>query len=281
MADLALITNDADMLRRVKAIYDVGCPRFNSSFGWSMESLDKYSARGESNNTGDLLRAVLILGQAGWPQYFEDAERILRGHLLPSQLIEVDDLANEADAQDDGRSHQASRLRGGFGFPTPNDFLASSEAGLVVYDITSGAVDGLCEALNAIITIDQASVRVNLLLSHEAHGVRVTSRLSREGRIQLENRSGRNVLVRIPSWVAPEDVSLTGDGSEHDRSFVNSYLLVPPKARLSSCTISFPMRDERTTELICFTKYTIDRRGDQILAMSPVAEHRPMFPACG
>lgn len=280
MADLALITGNADMLRRVKAIYDVGCPRFNSSFGWSMESLDRFTGRGESNNTGDLLRAALILGQAGWPQYFEHAERILRGHLLPSQVIEVDDFAEEADAQDGARSGLASRLRGGFGFPTPNDFLASSEAGLVVYDITSGAVDGLCEALNAAITLDQAAVRVNLLLSHEAHDVRVTSHLSKEGRVEMENRSGRNLLVRIPSWVAPEDVSLTVNGSEHDKVFVNSYLLVPPKARLSSCTISFPMRDERTTELICFTKYTIGWRGDQILAMSPVAEHRPMFPAC-
>ena len=78
MADLALLLNDQDLLQRVKAIYDVGMPRFNSSFGWSMESLSNFVPRGESNNTGDLLRAALLLGKAGFPDCFGDAEKILR-----------------------------------------------------------------------------------------------------------------------------------------------------------------------------------------------------------
>ncbi len=66
--DLALAMNDFELLLRAKAIYDIGLPRFNSSFGWSMESLDSFTPRGESNNTGDLLRASLLLGRAGFPE---------------------------------------------------------------------------------------------------------------------------------------------------------------------------------------------------------------------
>ena len=50
--------------------------------------------------TALIRRAALLLGRAGWPEYFEDAECILRGHLLPSQVIDVDDLPDEPDAAD-------------------------------------------------------------------------------------------------------------------------------------------------------------------------------------
>ena len=280
MLDFAIVTNDADLLRRVKAIYDVGCPRFNSSFGWSMESLDKFNHRGESNNTGDLLRAALLLGNSGWPKYFEDAERILRGHLLPSQVIDVDDLPDEPDASDDSCSRRASRLRGGFSFPTPNDYLLNPDAALTTYDITSGAVDGMCEALGAIISSEDVGVRINLLFSYEAEDVRVISHLSKDGRLEIENRSGRNLLVRIPSWVDKKDVELKVNSVESPPTFIGSYLLIAGSYSSSSSVITFPLREMRTVERICFKNYTIDWRGDQIIAMSPPAEHRPMFEPC-
>ncbi len=280
MLDFACVANDANLLEQVKAIYDVGCPRFNSSFGWSMESLHKFHPRGESNNTGDLLRAALLLGHAGWPKYFEDAERILRGHLLPSQVIDVDDLPDEPDETDDSRHRRASRLRGGFSFPTPNDYLLHRDATIATYDITSGAVDGICESLWSIITSDNAGLRVNLLLSHEAEGVRVTSHLSREGRLEIENRSGRNLLVRIPSWVEKKNVRLKVNAAEASRTFIGAYLLLAGDQTPSSSVITFPLREARTVESICFENYTIDWRGDQIVAMSPAAKYRPMFPPC-
>ena len=280
MLDLALLTNNTDLLNRVKAIYDVGCPRFNSSFGWSMESLHKFHPRGESNNTGDLLRAALLLGHAGWANYFEDAERILRGHLLPSQVIDVDDLSDDPDETDDSLHRRASRLRGGFSFPTPNDYLLRPDATITTYDITSGAVDGMCEALSSIITSDDAGVRINLLFNHEAEGVRLTSHLSQTGCLEIENRSGRPLLVRIPSWVDKKEVRLEVNGVESQKIFIQSYLLSAGNETPSSNIITFPMREARTVESICFENYTIDWRGDQIVAMSPPAKHRPMFPPC-
>ena len=248
MIDLALLTNDTDLLNRVKAIYDVGCPRFNSSFGWSMESLHKFHPRGESNNTGDLLRAALLLGHAGWANYFEDAERILRGHLLPSQVIDVDDLSDNPDETDDSLHRRASRLRGGFSFSTPNDYLLRPDATITTYDITSGAVDGMCEALSSIITSDDAGVRINLLFNHEAEGVRLTSHLSQTGCLEIENRSGRPLLVRIPSWVDKKEVRLEVNGVESQKIFIQSYLLSAGNETPSSNIITFPMREIRTVE---------------------------------
>lgn len=280
MLDLALLTNDAALLQRVKKVYDVGLPRFNSSFGWSMESLKEFVPRGESNNTGDLLRASLLLGHAGFHEYFERAERILRGHLLPSQVIDVEAFSDEPNAEDHLRN-LASRIRGGFSFPTPNDFLYKPDAPIVTYDITSGAVDGMCEAWRSIITENDAGIWVNLLLSCERKGVKLRSYVSGEGKIDIQNETARNIFIRIPRWVSPKKIRLKLDGLRHALSFVGSYLLVHGKGGFQKIDVRFPVYEVRTMETIAFQRYTIDWRGDQIVAMSPPAENLPMFPPCG
>ncbi|MFN0169774.1 MAG: hypothetical protein ACKV22_25405 [Bryobacteraceae bacterium] len=280
MADLALLRNDGSLLNRVKAAYDVGLPRFNSTFGWSMESLNKFTARGESNNTGDLLRASLLLGRAGFPEYFEVAERILRSHLLSSQITDVRGLSDDPNQKEDRLRNLASRIRGGFGFPTPNDLLARPDASPYVCDITSGALDALCEVAKAIVTEDAAGLRINLLLDHETKNLRVKSYLSGDGRIDIESDRGRNLLVRIPPWVSPATLRLTLNGVEHPLAFIGRYLLVPAKEARQIVRITFPMPETRTVESIAFERYTIDWRGNQIVAMSPPANYWPMFPPC-
>ena len=278
MLDLALLTDDAKLLLRAKAVYDRGLPRFNSSFGWSMESLDSFVPRGESNNTGDLLRASLLLGHAGFPEYFERAERILRSHLLPSQVTDVDGFSDDPNAKEDRLRSLASRIKGGWSLPTPNDLLTFMPDGrITTYDITSGAVDALCEAWRSIITESEEGIRVNLLLSCARKEVRVKSSLSGEGRVEIENASGRNLLVRVPSWAA-SDVRLRVDG--HDRPFNlrGAYLPVAGSVGRQRITMTFPLMEARTVESVCFQRYTIDWRGDQITAMSPPGKHLPMFP---
>ena len=88
-----------------------------------------------------------------------------------------------------------------------------------------------------------AGVRINLLFSHEAEGVRLISHLSRTGRLEIENRSGRPLLVRIPSWVEKKEVCLEVNGVESQKIFSQSYLLITGNEIPSSSIITFPMRD--------------------------------------
>jgi hypothetical protein len=263
MLDLALLTSDAVLLRRAKAVYDVGLSQFNSSFGWSMEMLDRH-LRGEANNTGDLIRGALLLGRAGFPEYFERAERILRSQLLPSQLIDVENLS-DAQNENECRHHLASRIRGGFSFPLPNDHLyQADDVAIVTYDVTSGAVDALVETWNAAIIEDVARIYVNLLLTCHRNGVRVTSHLPEEGRIDIENTTHRNLLIRVPSWVSPEDFRLTVNGLPLAMTFTHPFLLVPAMDDIQNVCIRFQMSETRTVEMMDNQLYTIDWRGDHV-----------------
>ena len=255
----------------------MGLPRFHSSFGWSQEALDRYNLRGESNNTGDLLRLALLLGACGWASCYEDAERILRSHLLPSQVVDVDDLPDDEHVED-AWSRRASRLRGGFSFPTPNDLMLEKNAPLTTYDITSGAVDGLCESQRALATCASGVPRLHLLFSGAAAGLRIESELPRDGRVRLQgDGGGQSVMIRLPSWADPAQTKAKVGGQEVEFRVYGGYALIHLEPA-GMVEVTFPIAEKRTEESICYQRFTIQWRGDQITAMSPAAQNRPMFP---
>jgi hypothetical protein len=318
--DLALEINDYRLLQRAKLAYDVGVSSLTSSFGWCRERVDIFNEKGEGNSTGDYIRGALLLGRAGFPEYFDRAERALRSHLLPSQITDVDGFSDTPNTKNDSFHMVASRVQGGFGFRTPNDLIVwgyinpwmgyegiplcgqanlfrstknsvliedadllsrnDSDRVISIYDVTSSAVEGLTAAWHSAITNDAVGVRVNLLFSGEAYGVHVNSYLPGEGRIDIKNASAQNVFVRIPEWVNSSNVTVKIEDQTCPTKMVGSYLLASGDERTQVTSIHFPVREKRTTESISLTEYTIDWLGDQILAMSPQAEHLPMFPPC-
>ncbi|MBX3749760.1 MAG: hypothetical protein KF897_06710 [Opitutaceae bacterium] len=291
LIDLALETGDAALLAGARRAFDVGLARFNSSFGWSMEGLHRRVLRGEANNTGDLLRGALLLGHAVGPEYFGRSERILRGHLLPSQLRHVAGLANDPEAPEDQRRRLADRVRGGFGIPTPNDLQVEDTAPLCIYDITSGAADALSAAWQAALEVSAATVRVNLLFDVERDGVHVRSGLSGTGRIEVTDDRGRDLFLRLPPWVVADSVKASTNGDAIVPTVANGYLHVPGTGMARRVTFEFPVRQERTVEVMVGQPFTIDWRGDQIVAMSPPENPNPdgapipparfpMFPRC-
>ena len=147
---------------RVKAFYDDGLGQMRDQIGWSIEVTDsERRGRGEANNTGDIVETALILGRWGYSDYYADAERILRSHLLPSQLRDVSFVV-EPDNPDkvDGRRNVAERLRGAFGFPAqyghePAGIWKTNKPRIGFnLDIVGGAVASLCEAYREIARFD-------------------------------------------------------------------------------------------------------------------------------
>ena len=88
LAQLADLTGDSALLARVRAFAENGLWAIRDELGWVIESSadDSPPDKGEGNNTGDIVETNLILGRHGFSEFYQDAERILRGHLLPSQL---------------------------------------------------------------------------------------------------------------------------------------------------------------------------------------------------
>ena len=218
LAQLAELTDDVALLHRVKAFYDNGLTEISDTFGWVIEnSSDEQDEgrldRGEINNTGDIVETALILGRFGYAEYFEDAERILRCHLLPSQLRDIDFIV-EPDNPDniDGLRDVAARHQGAFGFPAPYGHEPiGAESVSFNMDIVGGGVGALCEAYRSATRFDHTGHHINLLFDHETDAVKIESNYTHDA-FAITLKKSAPLWIRLPSWSDSTQIASTVTG---------------------------------------------------------------------
>ena len=264
LAQLAELTRDNALLLRVKAFYDHGLPAISDWLGWVIENSGAESSpdRGEVNNTGDIVETALILGRAGYPRYLEDAERIVRCHMLPSQLRDVGFIAEPANPGGaDGRRNLAARHRGAFGFPAPygHEPLGVERVSFNM-DIVGGAVGSLCEVYRTATTRDESGHHVNLLLDHETEAIAVRTGVAGAA-LQVELKQPGPLWIRIPSWADRGRIQVAGSRCAGD------FLFLPQQPVGTPVTLRYelPLREavlaHRTRDI------RVRLRGDSVVAM--------------
>lgn len=278
LAQLADLTGDEELKERVRAFYRNGLTAISDPLGWSIENCRAGADpdRGEANNTGDILETALLIGKWGDPWGYAEAERILRGHLLPSQLRDVSFIQDpENPTGEDGKRDVAKRHLGAFGFPAPYGH-APLECREVSFnmDIVGGATASLCEAYRSVVTQDpDGGQAVNLLFDHETDGLRVESPYP-SGELGLTAKRPGRIRVRIPVWVDRSALRVQGASVE----FAGDWLLVaePPVGQL--VRISMPLA-EHEIELRHRTRTIRTRlRGDEVIAMDSYGADLTFFP---
>ena len=267
LAQLADLTADSRLMNRVKAFYDNGLWNIRDQLGWVIESTDPgcNPDRGEVNNTGDILETALILGRWGYTECYHDAERILRCHLLPSQLRDVSFIQDPPNPDKlDGKKDIANRHLGAFGFPAPYGHEPIDiERVSFNMDIVGGSVDSLCEAYRSVTRFDQAGHWVNLLFDHQTDTIKVES-IYTNPTLRITTTRPGPLFVRIPPWI---DRQLVASGLDSKPLFANDYLFIatPPLNSPIELPLDLPI------EQIVLKHRTRDIRvrlhGDQVAAM--------------
>ena len=279
LAQLADATGDAALMNRVKAFYDNGLWQIRNELGWSPENMRSDANRdmGEANNSGDILETALILGRWGYTDGYHDAERILRCHLLPSQLRDVSFIQEPDNPNgEDAKRDVAQRHLGAFGFPTPYGHQAfDMEWVSFNLDIVGGAVASLCEAFREVTRSDTQRHRVNLLFDHETEALNIQSPYP-NGTLQITVKRAAPVMIRMPPWVQAADIRV--EGATALPRLVNGYLFIaePPPCAF---TISFPLAQHELV-LSYKTRHIRARlKGDQVQQMENFGADLTFFDA--
>ena len=171
----------------------------------------------------------MILGRWGYTEYFADAERILRGFLLPSQLRDTSWIEEPPNPEcSDAKRDVANRLLGAWGFAAPYGH-ETVEIGLnkgrlkFNLDVLGGVTGSLCEVYREITRYDRMGHHVNLLFDHETDAIKVESCYTHSTLRVTPKRPGP-LYVRVPTWL--NDVGLQVKGDAGGR-LTNGYLLIP------------------------------------------------------
>ena len=280
LAQLADLTRDSSLLDRVRAFYDNGLRRIRDGLGWVIEGdKDDPTAnpdRGEANNTGDILETALILGRWGYAAYYQDAERILRGHLLPSQLRDTSFIEAPPNPEGvDGKRDVAERLRGAFGFAAPygHEPLDAPQIKFNL-DVVGGAVGSLCEAYREIARRDDAGLWINLLFDYDGADVKVESPYSHRALRITPKRPGP-LFVRVPAWADVRRV----EGAAKCVRTRSGYLLIPEPPPHMPVTIEFPLAEEEIELRHRTRRIGVRMRGDEVAAMDNFGADLTFFEA--
>lgn len=269
LAQLADLQRDTALMARVRAFYDRGLDAVRDPLGWVIEHVGLPTAnpdRGESNNAGDLVETALILGRWGHDAAFDDAERIVRGHLLPSQLRDISFIAAPPNPDgSDGRRDVAQRLRGAFGFPAPYGHQPVDYPAVhFCLDIVGGAIGSLCEVWREAVRTDEEGVHVELLFDAGRAAVRVESPYTGTG-LRITPAGPASLVVRLPAWVAPGSVAVQAGGRPHRRIGTRLYFSDPVPGE--TITIMFPLAERELVLRHRTRDIRVRLRGDAVVAM--------------
>jgi len=267
LAQLADLTKDAGLMQRVQKFFDNGLQQISDDVGWSPDSTDDaVTDRGEVNNTGDIMETALLLGKSLDGSYYQRAERILRGHLLPSQLRDVSWIKNPSNPKgEDGKRDVAQRHLGAFGFPAPYGHkpVEAKSIGFNM-DIVGGAVGSLCEAWRAATVFDDSGHRVNLLFDRETDDISIKSAYP-DGMVRIKVRKAGPLVVRLPSWVSERDARV--EGADFETRSGTSLLRVAKPFVGKPVVIRMPLRNSEIDLNHHSHRIRVRLRGDSVVAM--------------
>jgi hypothetical protein len=278
LAQLADLTADSALLGRVRAFYDNGLWDIRDGLGWVIENSNDDSPpdRGECNNTGDIVETALILGRRGYPEYFQDAERIIRGHLLPAQLRDNSFILDPPNpSSEDGLREVAERHVGAFGFPAPYGHRPLGlERVSFNMDIVGGAVASLCEVLREAAMTTAHGHAVNLMFDHLSESLRVEANSDGAGVTAIPLKPGP-LRIRLPLWVDQSELKV--ESSTRHR-VLDSYVLIAEPCVGEAVKVSYPLAD---SELVLHHRTRDIRarlRGDTVVSMDDFGAELTFFP---
>jgi hypothetical protein len=289
LARYGVHTGDHALTAFVRRSYDWALGQA-TSFGWTPGDLADQRFEHESCSLVDLISIAITLAKAGYPRYWQVAERFLRNHLTESQLRDLDWVESAPDRSADERGwvtyyRVADRVRGAFaGYGAPNDVVSDGPLGRghtsdVQACCVGSGVRGLFLGWNAVVTEVGGLPRVNLLLSRAHRLLDVTSWLPHAGRIDLDVHQDRPELrVRVPGWAGYAKVVTRRQGSVVPTAWAaDGYLSVAGPRAGERITIEFPVATSTMTDSAAGQEFVTRWRGDDVTGITPEGTVLPMY----
>ena len=242
---------------------------------------------------GDLVALTVKMSRAGLGDYWDDADRIIRNHLVEAQYTDRNLLARIAQAASPSKptghpgqictENVHERMLGIFAsYLMPTHSMPAR----VMQCCTGNASRGLAYAWDGILEGQGDEAQVNLLLNRASPWLDVDSYLPYEGKLVIRNKTARRIAVRIPAWVDRRKLRAGINGTDRRLSFVGAYQVFEDLKPGDTLRLDFPVAEE-TVHLSALTAtqgdkqnttYEIAFRGNTVVDISPRNESPRVYP---
>ncbi len=290
MLDLALATQDSELVEFVREGYE-HCKRLGEGLtGYFPEGLDPRQQRfSEICGVADMIALGLKLTEAGAGDYWDEVDRWTRNMFAEGQLVRYDwmyrvgagqphfpiDNMYETDEQ------VAERSVGAFASePSPNDWFGSREQGgnsLISHCCTGNGTRTIYYLWENVVHKRGHTLQVNLLLNHASQWADVDSHIPYVGQVDVKVKHPVDLSIRIPEWVKPADAVCRVAEVERPLGWAGRYAEIGEVKPGDVVTLTFPITEHSETVWIEKRKYTLVRKGNDIVAIDPPGQICPLY----
>ena len=283
------LTNQQKYIQTVKKCYDNAVmTKVIKPSGWTdhniyyQKAAELHNPTGPSRYTkpevtscGDVTQLALWLARNGWPELLDDAERLVRCRLIPSQVTERVELKPASDEDKDEYRDLSERFVGALGGVHYDEPHGGKQA---TTDITCAVLHSLCDIYNNIVVKDQTSLSVQFHFDYENPDIKVTSKRDKEATLTVETKADMNLRIRVPSWAQSETVRFTVDGKPVTPTISDNFAFIPKEQITGQVVLQYDLSERTTEEQTDGTKYTCHWRGDDIKGIWPNMDFLPFYP---
>jgi hypothetical protein len=264
------LTRQNAYVERVRLTYDVAVRAMVKRSGYTSHDIGE-ERRGETSSGGDAAQIALWLARFGHIQYLEDAERIVRTRLLPSQLLESPRLTPNGTG-DDSYADLDRRIIGGFG-----GMHRSPHGGKMnVTDVTAACLHSLTDVYNHIVERKGRLTYVNFHFNHEDTEIRVISRRDQRAQLTVIPRGSSDLMIRVPGFATSVEIAAPGRPPRVERVGNFAYL---PAIGYQGVTMVYDLPRETFAEETDGVEYVFEIRGDEVTGVTPYDDFYPFYPA--
>lgn len=267
------LTNQARFLQRVRACYEKTVRVMAKESGYTSHDIGRED-RGETTSAGDAAQLAMWLAEAGYEEYWDDAQRLVRARILPSQITEPLPLAPMEEGGGDCFRALGQRAVGGFGGMHTHPHGGKMNT----TDITAADLHTLTDVYRHIVTRCGDGLHVNFQFDYEGEGIAVRVTRSRSLRMQVSCTGDSPLLIRVPQWAGRDGVSLTVQGAAAPLRWQGSFLAVEGRPGGQTAEVCFPLPEKIVQEVTAGTCYTLRFLGDEVTGISPNAPYLPFYP---
>jgi hypothetical protein len=289
--DHAQAAGDGDLTDFVRRAFEWGITKGDALVGYFPEHIEGEGLNvnvldtSELCEVADMIGLAIKLSAAGLGDYWDDADRWLRNQFAEGQLLRVEWIHHMAQAVWIHASPDAATIDqvperniGAFaGWSTANDWLVVGKGTGIMHCCTGNATRALYYIWEHILTVDNGTLSVNLLLNRPSQWADVHSHIPYTGQVDVIMKQAHRLRVRVPEWVAPQEATCMVNGVERALGWDGRYALIGEVDAQDEVTLAFPITERKQETDIQHQHYQLITRGNEVVDIYPRGRYFPLY----
>jgi DUF1680 family protein len=158
------------------------------------------------------------------------------------------------------------------GWPSANDWGWG-----IMHCCTGNATRALYYIWEHALAFRDGQLKVNLLLNRASPWADVDSHLPFAGQVDIRVKQAVELAVRLPEWVQPEQVQVRVNSRQRQVGTEGRYAWLGWMEPEDVAYLSFPLPERRDETWIEKARYTLIRRGNEVVRIEPGGTHCPLY----